>query len=263
MGLKCFSAVGSHPGIQQLAHQNDDAAFSNDALMVYAIADGVSKSPRSSQASRMAVDEAGAFLERCIASRAGSPEDLVRSALLYANKQVYDRLNLQSDGKRMFEVADPAVSTLIVGLIDESVLHLASVGDSHVYVLGDKLEQLLAEDKDMEGNRLNREVGSKSVVDHHYRVYPLNGVRRILFATDGLYSMLTSDELAGCLANDGPLVNVVNNLIDYANNPRDVARQYATRRAISFESAQKTIGGRDNITGILIELSEEPSHALS
>jgi serine/threonine protein phosphatase PrpC len=84
---------------------------------------------------------------------------------------------------------------------------------------------------------------------------PLSGYSRILLSTDGIYKMLSEEELETALKK--PLKDVLNMLVRTAQIPDAKAEEYARERNMRKNEAQQIIGGSDNMTGILISRQED------
>ena len=70
-------------------------------------------------------------------------------------------------------------------------------------------------------------------------------------ATDGLTDLVEDQEISSALKSDFPKIKYA--LRKLAYYPQNIANKYAVQESISFKEAQKQIGGRDNITLILME----------
>jgi serine/threonine protein phosphatase PrpC len=258
MGISLASTGLSHPGLQR--HTNEDAFWRDDQHCLYVVADGVSESSHGAEASRVAVRAATETLTRLVGGDE-APQAWLEQAVTSANRQVYEKFNLVYEKETEYEAADPSLTTLAIGLVSGRNLHVANVGDSRVYVLHSKgcLEQLTRDDSNAREGYLYRALGHKTVA-WTYVAKPIEDCSKILLATDGLHAQLTHEELAALLVQELPISAICEQLVALANKPEGVARQYAAQKGVSFERAQKVLGGRDNITLILAEVRD---HALS
>ena len=130
---------------------NEDSFLSNDALSLYAVADGMGGHLGGERASRMAVDLVEANLATGIARRAAadaailasgglpSPGAMLKDAVVSADRTIYDNA-----------LSDPALTgmgtTLTALLFVDRRAYLGHVGDSRAYLYRDGKTRQLTDD---------------------------------------------------------------------------------------------------------------------
>jgi PPM family protein phosphatase len=130
---------------------NEDSFLSNDALSLYAVADGMGGHLGGERASRMAVDLVEATMATALSRRAAADAatlasggmahlgTLLKEAVVSADRTIYDNAS-----------ADPAVTgmgtTLTTLLFADRRAYLGHVGDSRAYLYRDGTARQLTDD---------------------------------------------------------------------------------------------------------------------
>ena len=233
--------MGSATLVGQVRSANEDAFLATEELAV--VADGMGGHRAGEVASASTVD----VLRNAQGSR--SVEDLV-AAVHRANRRVNDAAAEDDELRGM------GTTVCVVGLVrydDEEQLAVLNVGDSRVYLLADGVLTRLTEDHSLvetllrEGrispeeaevhpqrNVITRALGVEAlVVVDAWLLRPADG-DRLLLCSDGLFGELSEDRIAEILAEP------------------DDAEVIARRLAAEAEAA----GGRDNITTVVVDVSE-------
>jgi serine/threonine protein phosphatase PrpC len=237
---------------------NEDSFLSNDALSLYAVADGMGGHLGGERASRLAVDLLGSTLTEGMARRAAadaaivasgalpSPGTLLREAVVGADRTIYDNA-----------LADPSLTgmgtTLTALFFADRRAYLGHVGDSRAYLYRDGKARQLTDDhswiqdqvragllsaeeakESRFRNIITRSVGFEPSVHPDMHDLIVQAGDCYLLCSDGLSNYLSLEELAQVLTThfyrDAPQV-----LIGMANDR----------------------GGDDNITCICVYASND------
>jgi len=218
-----------------------------EAPPFFAVADGMGGAKAGEVASKIAAD---AFDE------AGEPpaegEAQLRDIAQSANRRIYDLAQAEESRRGMG-------TTLTAALVGEDEVSLGHVGDSRAYLLRDgELEQLTRDHSLVAELERTGQIGPGEAEHHPQRsiitralgperdvdvdTYTVAGRADDVFllCSDGLTSMISSDEVASILRSAATLDEAANSLVRSANQS----------------------GGKDNITVVLFRLGEEESGAV-
>jgi PPM family protein phosphatase len=219
---------------------NEDAHRVLAAGRLLVVADGMGGHNAGETASRLAVDSLAEFFSPATIDKSlGNPQEarhLLVTAVRQANETVINQAHADASLAGMG-------CTLLVGLIDRNILHTCHVGDTRCYrAAGKKLQQITSDHSAMaptntgsgNGGRprlvLTRVVGFPFQEDPEYHETRLAAGDRLLFCSDGLWSMLPDPRLYAILQE--------------ASHP-----EAACRALIEGANAA---GGRDNITAVVV-----------
>lgn len=187
----------------------------------------------------------------------GNRMDLLCEAVTEANNVIFHERQLNEERKNMGCV-------LTAGLFDleENILNVAHVGDSRLYRFANSRLEKLTHDHSPVGeredsghlseaqamahprrNEVNRCVGmaEHAIGDEQFLeaiMFPLSANQTYLFCTDGLSDMLSAAAIMQKLIGKDSVQQKVQKLIDAANNN----------------------GGKDNITAIIVQTTNEDNH---
>ncbi len=225
------------PGRQR--RDNEDSAFVR--APVFVVADGMGGAQAGEVASRIAIE---AF-ERGL-PEAGTPESRLADRVREANRQIYEHSLEARDRAGMG-------TTLTAAYLDDARLALAHVGDSRAYLFRkgsltrltqdhSLVEELVKQGKLTEEEAaehpqrsiITRALGPEPEVEVDTSTVDVEPGDLLLLCSDGLTTMVTEERVAEILAEDGPVDQIAQTLIDEANRA----------------------GGRDNITVVLLRLEE-------
>jgi serine/threonine protein phosphatase PrpC len=225
------------PGRQR--RDNEDSAFVR--APVFVVADGMGGAQAGEVASRIAIE---AF-ERGL-PEAGTPESRLADRVREANRQIYEHSLEARDRAGMG-------TTLTAAYLDDARLALAHVGDSRAYLFRkgsltrltqdhSLVEELVKQGKLTEEQAaehpqrsiITRALGPEPEVEVDTSTVDVEPGDLLLLCSDGLTTMVTEERVAEILAEDGPVDQIAQTLIDEANRA----------------------GGRDNITVVLLRLEE-------
>ena len=192
------------------AHVIDEATLISENGLVFAVADGLGGYGGGDVASGIAVEASLALVQRDLAA-GGRASGILRAAVNRANEAIMDAALSGRGGRKM-------QSTLSALVITPGEAHLAHVGDSRIYRRRDGELELLTTDHSqvMELLRmsiitqeqaidhparyaLTRSVGGNILVRSDIRNEQLHAGDEFLLCSDGLWSNVTSTEIAEAL----------------------------------------------------------------
>jgi len=196
--------------VGQKREHNEDSLLCNDALGLYAVADGMGGHQGGEQASRMAVE----VLEREMTARLATPApvaEAMREATILASQAIYE--SAQASPERA------GMGTTLTGLcFHDGTLTLCHVGDSRAYLLRDGRARQLTEDHSWIQeqvragllspgdaivsrfrNIITRSVGFEPTVTPDLFTMPVEAGDCYLVCSDGLSNYLSVDEIGRVL----------------------------------------------------------------
>lgn len=222
---------------------NEDSYLVSEPL--FAVADGMGGHLAGDVASRIAVE----VLTKDIDSARSGDRDSLVSAVKHANSAIFEKSQSDSDLSGM------GTTCTLLYVVDGEA-RIAHVGDSRAYLLRkDNLSQLTddhtlvnrmvkegrlrPEDAERHPQRsiITRALGVDASVKVDYRTLGLEPGDRILICSDGLTSMLDVATIRQVLAETSDLESAADRLIELANDA----------------------GGEDNITVVLVDVTEDGS----
>lgn len=250
--MKCCYYADTHVG--KVRRKNEDAFLLKEVwentYVLSVVVDGVGGYPGGGIASYLACRCIYEHVANATVDEANKVADVLKAAVVYANNTIHSQhVNPMYDG--MSCVLTAALIDIETGQVD--VCH---VGDTRLYVLnGEKLTKItsdhsivgqmeesgqITELEAMEHPRRNiitRSVGKMNLqFDTDYiqtHSFALTSPSTLLFCTDGLYDMITSEHITNVLKEPLAVEERVNDLICKALDA----------------------GGKDNIAIILAELT--------
>jgi protein phosphatase len=250
---------GSQGRINEDSYQISSFTLSEDdetPVLLAVIADGIGGHKAGEVASKIAV----ATIISAIAESDGSdPIWILKSALLEANHSI--TIEAEDDNSR-----SGMGSTVVCALVIDEALYIATLGDSRIYLIRDRIVQQLNIDhtwvqEALESGVINLEearnhprrhlirsyLGSSDPIHPDLRLYldpdenqeqakanqglPLVPGDQILLCTDGLTDLVEDEEILEILESGGEQDELLGKLVDLAN----------------------LRGGHDNITIILLQ----------
>jgi len=213
----------------------------------FAVADGMGGAKAGEVASKIAAD---AFAEADWPPAEGEAQ--LREIAQSANRRIYDLAQAEESRRGMG-------TTLTAALVSEDEVSLGHVGDSRAYLLRDgELEQLTRDHSLVAELERTGQIGPGEAEHHPQRsiitralgperdvdvdTYTVAGRADDVFllCSDGLTSMISSDEVASILRSAATLDEAATSLVRSANQS----------------------GGKDNITVVLFRLGEQGSAAV-
>ena len=210
------------------------------------VADGMGGHKAGDFASKYTVKVVHEELEK---TELDKPEEILKSIVSVANHKLIQAA--QSDVK-----LEGMGTTLVIATVIGNTLYFSNVGDSRLYLIGDKIKQLskdhsLVEEMVRLGgineeearhhpdkNIITRAIGVKEDVEVDFYEFSLKKGDIILMCSDGLSNMIEDEEIFAIVKGARDIVEAGQNLIDRANEN----------------------GGNDNISVVLAEpFSDEVS----
>lgn len=236
MELAAFGATD----VGKVRPRNEDSFLVHTEIGVFAVADGMGGHIAGDIASRTALDAVAASL-----TIAPTDEKTVHSAMKLANLTVWERGETERDKAGM----GTTLTTLaFTPQRTESII--GHVGDTRVYRLrGGELEQLTRDHtvawemiergqltkssarRHPLSSMLQRSIGTRADVDIDIARAPVESGDLYLVCSDGLTGMMDDEDLLTLLAQEKPLDQLCQELIEAAN----------------------LRGGVDNITAVLVK----------
>ena len=221
---------------------NQDYAFASREPVgplpnLYMVADGMGGHNAGDFASRCAVETVVESLSGAV----GEPISALRTAIADANAVVNVIGNRQEEMRGMG-------TTLVAAVYLEGKLHVANVGDSRLYVIGDTIRQVtrdhsLVEEMIRMGGLdpekakdhpdkhvITRAIGIRATVKADFFSEDLADGEKVLLCSDGLSNMLSDSEIY--------------KIVKEATDPEEGAR--------ALIQAANQNGGEDNIAVVLI-----------
>lgn len=216
-----------------------------DNFMLAVVVDGVGGQEGGEVAAAIAAESIPRFLE---SYSNGDPQELLCQAVQQANNDIFDKR--EHDNKLAY-MSCVLTAVLLDGRLGKA--YMAHVGDSRLYLYSDGTLKKLSHDHSLIGYReemgdlseeeamhhpqrniISRDVGSERQESTEFiesGAFDLYGDSILMLCSDGLCDMITSKEMLGILKKEDTVENKCGMLVD----------------------AAKSVGGRDNITVILVE----------
>ncbi|GAB4438742.1 MAG: hypothetical protein Kow00120_06490 [Anaerolineae bacterium] len=258
--VEVSAGVVSHEG-QQRGH-NEDSVLAVDleapggsGMQLYAVADGAGGMAAGDLASKLTVRAVKHSLAGSVADAAFDPDEDPYAGWLAASVRAANYLVHVHAGKDRQRMA----STLVMALIEGDEVHIANVGDSRAYLVGETgLRQitrdhsaaqellnagLITQDQVKDhpfGHVLTRAIGPEEDVEPDLYRERVRSGDRLLLCTDGLTNMVPEADIWEIIRSAPDPQAAAEALIDAANRA----------------------GGRDNITAVVLEIRmPEPPQA--
>ena len=206
---------------------------------VFIVADGMGGHNAGDYASKFTVET---IVGEIVNLPEKNPEQILKKAIEVANDKVLRMANENPDLEGMG-------TTVVAATCIGEELHVANVGDSRLYVIGEKITQLtrdhsLVEEMIRMGgidratarnhpdkNIITRAIGAEESIDIDFFHVGLSKGDIVLMCSDGLTNMLEDEEIRMILNGQRDIVEKAEQLVKAANNN----------------------GGKDNIAVVLIE----------
>lgn len=223
---------------------NQDFVFASDEPVgnlpnVYIVADGMGGHNAGDYASKCTVETVVREIRGCFEK---SPIRILSKAIRVANDQI--RMRAREDSS-LYGMG----TTIVVAACLGKYLQVANVGDSRLYIVGDKIRQItrdhsLVEEMVRMGgigreearnhpdkNIITRAIGARDTIEIDFFHEELKSGEIVLMCSDGLTNMLEDEEIEGILKGQGTMEERTDRLVEAANQN----------------------GGKDNITVIVID----------
>lgn len=197
---------------------NEDSILVDEECGLFAVCDGMGGHNAGEVASRMAIDNIGAFIKKSFREKEitwpyGLDVNLsfdgnrLKTAIKLANKRVFKAADNREDYTGMG-------TTAVAALVSANVMTVGSAGDSRCYVLrGGKLTQITRDDSWVsaawaEGiltaseiekhplrNVITKAVGAKDSIEIDVVEHTFEQGDVVLLCSDGLHSMINDEEI--------------------------------------------------------------------
>ena len=234
-------------GRKRKSNQDTVGVYTNKVgIVIGIVADGMGGHQAGDTASQIAVTGLGTSWEKTALETQDDVAKWIVESIQRENKKIYQEGSNDPDKFGM------GTTVVVAALLDDQIL-VAHVGDSRGYIIRDQNIKQLTSDhslvnelvktgeitSDMAENHprknvLLRSVGVPGEVEVDVSTAPIKGEDFILLCSDGLSNMLSAQEMKRIILQEKPLAEKVADLINGANEA----------------------GGRDNITALLMDLSE-------
>ena len=226
---------------------NEDCFLIREEKHLHIVADGMGGYKAGEIASHTAVELIDEHFTLELITKLGKGDGDVETEL---------KLSVEAANRSIIKMAEqtPAYRgmgcTVVTALVINEDLHLCHVGDSRAYLCDQNGIHLLTTDhsavmnlvktgrmtieearKSPAKNRLSQAVGAQGPVDPEYSFYPLKDRDKILLCTDGLWDMVSDQEIFRLLAQNKSVYWSCENLVNAANDA----------------------GGQDNITVVVFQ----------
>ena len=252
--MKAISFGNTDPGKRR--SNNEDAYLVNDALHLYAVADGIGGNEGGEVASRIAVETFAEAMPDLLGQGDRTPPSgsdpqadplfsALRQAVFLSNSNI---LQERTDNPSLANMG----TTLTTLLLKHKQAVLANIGDSRAYLLRDGTFKQLTTDHSLVAEYvasglmsskesktseyrhvITRALGIAETAEADYTEHPLQQDDRLLLCTDGLTEMVADAEISKILAGSSPR-EAVQKLIAAANKA----------------------GGVDNVTAVVVWITE-------
>ncbi|MFU0826658.1 MAG: PPM-type phosphatase domain-containing protein [Lachnoclostridium sp.] len=208
---------------------------------LFIVADGMGGHNAGDYASRFSVK---VFTERIRTTKEKTPIGMIADALQYTNDLLLEEANAKNDLHGMG-------TTFVVATIIESMLYVANVGDSRLYVIRDGIKQITEDHSLVEEMVKTGEIERKDVRFHPNK----NIITRAL----GAGSQLTPDYFEVQLEKDDIVLMCSDGLTNMMDDKdiMDIVQAYPDNLEMMANTLVKKAnenGGNDNISIILVKL---------
>ena len=238
--LKSFSITD----IGKKRTSNQDLVFTSETPMgnlpnLFLLADGMGGYNGGDIASAYSAEVAKAVVLNC---HEDNPRKIFETAIEIANTEI------RRKAKETVEL-DSMGTTMVVATIVDSVLQVANVGDSRLYVISDELRQITNDHSYVEEmikvgsldrqsarnhpqkNIITRAIGAEDEIEPDFFTVKLKKGQKVLMCSDGLTNMIEDDDIFKIIKESKSLEEAGLNLVRTANDN----------------------GGKDNVSVILID----------
>lgn len=225
---------------------NEDALLILPDRDIYIVADGMGGHNAGEIASAEAVKALDEYFTQDLVEQmkkdAAKNKDIMESALLEANKRVLDTAKDNPDYRGMG-------CALIMAFVHDNILHTCHIGDVRCYICNQSGISQLTNDHTQVGelvqagkmtaeearrssfkNILTQAIGASTTITPEYHSCTLKDKDRVLLCSDGLWDMLSDEEIQAIVLKKQKANGICKELIGQAN----------------------ASGGKDNITVVII-----------
>ena len=230
---------------------NEDYFWINWDKNLFIVADGMGGHNAGEVASRNAAKEVDSYLTQELLTEIRGDNRKIREVIIKGLIHAHDKIKEMADKNTNYEGMG---CTIVEALIIKNDLHLGHVGDARAYICDENGINLLTIDHSfvMElvqkgkltleearvspmKNKLNQAIGASKPINPDYKYCALKEGDKILLCSDGLWDMLSDQQIFAVLRQDKPVQKLCETLIKMANDA----------------------GGHDNITALVIHHQEK------
>lgn len=228
--------------------RNEDVFYFDPVRGIVVIADGLGGAKAGEIAAAMAVNIVSSRL--CSAVDQGLVDvalaDEMHLTLQRASEEIYQSASQREEWQGM-------ACSLIAAVLESNSCLIGHAGDTRAYLfVDDSLHQMTVDDTPVGAlvkrgyllperarvhhlkNFLTKSLGSKAVVEANIIHFPIRPNERLLFCSDGLWSMLEDDQIQEILAEE--------------NNPETACSKLV--------AAANEKGGQDNVTAVVVNIDK-------
>lgn len=230
----------------RLRNSNQDCLFCEENAVgkfpnLFLVADGMGGHKAGDLASRLCIDE---IVKQIRDSQARTPVSAFEQAISVANACVYER------SMEDFELA--GMGTTIVGaMIENKTAYIVNIGDSRLYRLHDKLEQIT-----VDHSLVEEMVQSGEIQKEEMRTHPNKNIITRALGTGNLvrpdcFEVKVEEGDVLLLCSDG-LTNMVDD-----HDIEEIVKRHKENMKLAGENLVRQAneaGGKDNISVILVRL---------
>ncbi|MCX6156963.1 MAG: Stp1/IreP family PP2C-type Ser/Thr phosphatase [Ignavibacteriae bacterium] len=239
--------ISGKTNIGKKRENNEDAYYVDEVNNIFIVADGMGGHNAGEVASAKSIElikfGLDSFALQEMKQNPSKIEDILKRVLSDVNENIYELGNNNPDYHGMG-------CTIVLTYIENNYLHKIHVGDARCYVCrNDKIEQLGDDHsyvgaaikmgymtkeearKSPEKNKITMAVGTSNNIQPDYRKYELQKGDIIMLCSDGLWDMLSDENILKIINTNKSAQEISEQLITEANNS----------------------GGVDNITVIVIK----------
>ena len=234
---------------------NEDYFNFNMEKNLFIVADGMGGHNAGDVASKNATQMVDEYLKIDLINNIRGNNRKIREAIIKSLLHAHLKILEMADKNSQYQGMG---CTMVVALIMGNSLHLCHVGDARAYICNEKGIVLLTRDHSfvmdlVENGKLTREearlspiknklhqaIGASRTINPDYKHYILKNDDKILLCSDGLWDMMSDDQIFTVLKQNKPAKKICENFIKMANNA----------------------GGRDNITAVVVQHVEKDDTA--
>lgn len=229
---------------------NEDACYVLKRDKVFIVADGVGGNNSGEVASKTCVDEIAKYVEGHDLHRLQSEDEIqayFENCIRDVNFKVLELAQCHEENRGM-------ATTVVAAHLHKGTLYIVNIGDSRAYIMRNGALTQITEDHTYVNslvkagliseeeaehhenrNMITRAVGADYRVEADFFVVPVIAGDRILICTDGLYGEVNVEDMTSIMKKNETMTNICEELLETA----------------------KTRGGNDNITMVVVEVTED------
>jgi serine/threonine protein phosphatase PrpC len=230
---------------------NEDYFIINREKNLFIVADGMGGHNAGDIASKNATQIADEYLKIDLLNNIRHDNRKIREAIIKSILHAHLKILEMADKNSQYQGMG---CTIVMALILGNSLHLCHVGDARAYICNEKGILRLTRDHSfvmdlvdkgkftMEEarlspmkNKLHQAIGASKTINPDYKNCILKNDDKILLCSDGLWDMMSDDQIYTVLKQDKPAKKLCDSLIKMANSA----------------------GGHDNITAVVIQHNEK------